>query len=286
MLKHLKIVLLHCLPQHALSRLMYHLARIEFKPYKNLLIKLFIHVFHVDMSIAEQENPGDYKSFNAFFTRKLKKDARRQIIDDDFILSPVDGAISQIGYINQYQLLQAKNKNYTLNQLLGGDGNLADIFLNGCFATLYLSPRDYHRIHMPVTGHLIKSIYVPGDLFPVNKIGVENVEQLFSKNERFISIFETQLGLMAQIMIGAVLVGSMETVWLGEITPRKKRKLTVTEYTENSIKLNQGEEFGHFNMGSTVILLFQNEKLSWLPDIKKDHLIEVGQLLANTKILV
>jgi len=234
------------------------------------------------MSIAEQENPDDYKSFNAFFTRKIKKGVRKKITDDNFILSPIDGAISQIGYINKYQLLQAKNKNYTLEQLLGGDSDLADDFLNGSFATLYLSPRDYHRIHMPVTGRLIKSIYVPGNLFPVNQIGVENVEQLFSRNERFISIFETRLGLMAQIMIGAVLVGSMETVWLGEITPSKKRELTVTEYTENPIKLNQGEEFGRFNMGSTVILLFQKEKLLWLPDIKKDHPIEVGQLLANT----
>ena len=282
MLKQLKITLLHCLPQHALSRLVHLLTRIEFKPFKNLLIRVFIHTFHVDMSIAEQENPDDYKSFNAFFTRKIKKDVRKKITDDNFILSPVDGAISQIGYINKYQLLQAKNKNYTLEQLLGGDSDLADDFLNGCFATLYLSPRDYHRIHMPVTGRLIKSIYVPGNLFPVNQIGVENVEQLFSRNERFISIFETRLGLMAQIMIGAVLVGSMETVWLGEITPSKKRELTVTEYTENPIKLNQGEEFGRFNMGSTVILLFQKEKLLWLPDIKKDHPIEVGQLLANT----
>jgi len=282
MLKQLKITLLHCLPQHALSRLVHLLTRIEFKPFKNLLIRLFIHAFHVDMSIAEQENPDDYKSFNAFFTRKIKKDVRKKITDDNFILSPVDGAISQIGYINKYQLLQAKNKNYTLEQLLGGDSDLADDFLNGIFATLYLSPRDYHRIHMPVTGRLIKSIYVPGNLFPVNQIGVENVEQLFSRNERFISIFETRLGLMAQIMIGAVLVGSMETVWLGEITPSKKRELTVTEYTENPIKLNQGEEFGRFNMGSTVILLFQKEKLSWLPDMKKDHPIEVGQLLANT----
>ena len=281
MLTHIKITLLHCLPQHTLSKLTHLLTRIEFKPFKNLLIRLFIHAFHVDMSIAKLENPDDYKSFNDFFTRKLKKDARKKITDDDFILSPVDGAISQIGFINVNQLLQAKNKSYTLEQLLGGDKNLADHFLNGCFATLYLSPRDYHRIHMPLTGRLIKSIYVPGKLFPVNKIGVDNVEQLFSRNERFISIFETQHGLMAQIMIGAVLVGSMETVWLGEITPNKKRELTVTEYTKNSVQLNQGEEFGRFNMGSTVIILFQKGKLSWLPDIKKNHPIEVGQLLAN-----
>tara|TARA_B100001250_G_scaffold347320_1_gene317515 strand:- start:309 stop:1109 length:801 start_codon:yes stop_codon:yes gene_type:complete len=260
---------------------MHFLARVEFKPFKNALIKLFIKAFHVDMSIAEKENPHDYKSFNAFFTRKLKKDARKMVIDDDYILSPVDGSISQMGYISKYKLLQAKNKNYTLEKLLGGDTDLADKFLNGCFATLYLSPRDYHRIHMPVTGRLIKSIYVPGNLFPVNRIGVENVDQLFSRNERLISVFKTQFGVMAQIMIGAVLVGSMETVWLGEITPSKKRVLKVTEYKENTVELNQGQEFGRFNMGSTVILLFQKEKLSWLSDIKKDHPIEVGQSLAK-----
>ena len=285
MLKKIKILFLHYLPQHALSRLMHLLTRIEFKLFKNLLIRVFIRAFHVDMSIAEKENPEDYNSFNDFFTRKLKKNSRKMVIDDDLILSPVDGVISQIGHINKYQLLQAKNKNYTLEQLLGGDVDLSDDFLNGCFVTLYLSPRDYHRIHMPATGRLIKSIYVPGNLFPVNRIGVENVDQLFSRNERFISIFETQLGLMAQIMVGAVLVGSMETVWLGEITPNKKRVLTVKEYTENIIKLNQGEEFGWFNMGSTVILLFQKEKISWLSDIKREHPVEVGQLLANKIVL-
>ena len=206
------------------------------------------------------------------------------MIDSSFILSPVDGVVSQIGYIDDDQLLQAKNKKYSIEQLLGGDVTLARNFLNGSFTTLYLAPHDYHRIHMPVTGRLIKSIYVPGDLFPVNAASVENVNQLFARNERFISIFETGLGLMAQIMVGAIFVGSMETVWLGEITPTKKRKLTIKEYNNQSIKLNQADEFGHFNMGSTVILLFQKDKLLWLPDIKKNSLIEVGQLLGNAII--
>jgi phosphatidylserine decarboxylase len=233
------------------------------------------------MSLALNTNPGDYIYFNVFFTRKLKKNDRYWVIDSSFILSPVDGAVSQIGYIDDDQLLQAKNKKYSMEQLLGGDVTLARNFLNGSFATLYLAPHDYHRIHMPVTGRLIKSIYVPGDLFPVNAVSVENVNQLFARNERFISIFETKLGLMAQIMVGAIFVGSMETVWLGEITPTKKRKLTIKEYNNQSIKLNQADEFGHFNMGSTVILLFQKDKLLWLPNIKKNSLIEVGQLLGN-----
>jgi phosphatidylserine decarboxylase len=281
MQNYLKITLIHCLPQHSLSRLIYRLTRIEFKPFKSFLINLFIRIYGVDMSLALNTNPGDYRSFNAFFTRKLKKNARNWVIDSSFILSPVDGAVSQIGYIDDCQLLQAKNKKYSIEQLLGGDVTLARNFLNGSFATLYLAPHDYHRIHMPVTGRLITSIYVPGDLFPVNAASVENVNQLFARNERFISIFETGLGLMAQIMVGAIFVGSMETVWLDEITPTKKRKLTIKEYNNQSIKLNQADEFGHFNMGSTVILLFQKDKLLWLPNIKKNSLIEVGQLLGN-----
>ena len=284
MLNYLKTILLHCLPQHSLSKLIYRLARVEFKPFKSFLINLFIRIYGVDMSLALNTNPADYRSFNAFFTRKLKKNARNWVIDGSFILSPVDGVVSQISYIDDDQLLQAKNKKYSIEQLLGGDITLARNFLNGSFATLYLAPYDYHRIHMPVTGRLIKSIYVPGDLFPVNAVSVKNINQLFAKNERFISIFETGLGLMAQIMVGAIFVGNMETVWLGEITPTKKRKLTIREYNNQSIKLNQADEFGRFNMGSTVILLFQKDKLLWLPDIKKNSLIEVGQLLGNAII--
>jgi len=284
MLNHLKIILLYCLPQHSLSRLIHRLTRIEFKPFKSFLINLFIRIYAVDMSLALNAKPADYKSFNAFFTRKLKKNVRNWVIDSSFILSPVDGAVSQIGNIDDGQLLQAKNKKYSIEQLLGGDITLSCNFLNGSFATLYLAPRDYHRIHMPVSGRLIKTIYVPGDLFPVNTASVENVNQLFARNERFISIFETKLGLMAQIMVGAIFVGSMETVWLGEITPTKKRELTIKEYNDQSIKLNQADEFGRFNMGSTVILLFQKDKLLWMPDIKKNNPIEVGQLLGNTKI--
>ena len=172
---------------------------------------------------------------------------------------------------------------YSVESLLANDAEYAERFSNGSFATLYLSPRDYHRIHMPVRGKLIKSIYVPGALFPVNNASVRMVNNLFARNERFISLFQTEYGLMAQIMVGAIFVGSMETVWLGQITPTANRKLTIKEYKDDSIELNQSEEFGRFNMGSTVILLFEKDKMNWLSELKENDSIRVGQLLANKK---
>ncbi|MAJ90937.1 MAG: phosphatidylserine decarboxylase [Legionellales bacterium] len=284
MLNYLKILILHCLPQHKLSKLIHRLSRIEFKPFKNMLINTFIRIYNVDMRIAEYQNSNDYDSFNSFFTRKLKKNTRKWEINNHLVLSPVDGQISQIGNINNHRLIQAKRKKYNLEQLLGNDKNLAHEFKNGSFATLYLSPRDYHRIHMPVTGRLIKSIYIPGDLFPVNNSSVNNIDKLFSRNERFVSIFITDIGLMAQIMVGAIFVGSMETVWSGEIIPSKKGEKIINDYKENNIKLVQGDEFGHFNMGSTVILLFQKNKIAWLSDKIKNVSINSGQSLGNIKI--
>lgn len=281
MLDAIKIWPLYFLPKHALSRVIYRLTRIEFKPCKNLLINTFIFFYKIDMSQALVQKADNFASFNAFFTRKLKPEARKWNKDNELILSPVDGFISQIGNINDSELIQAKGKNYSLATLLANDAETTKQFENGSFTALYLSPRDYHRIHMPVTGKLIKSVYVPGDLFPVNTASVRTVDQLFARNERFISIFETELGLMAQIMVGAIFVGSMETVWLGQITPTKHRELTIKEYTNDSITLNQADEFGHFNMGSTVILLFEKNKLNWLANLNKNDPIQVGQVLAN-----
>ena len=281
MLNYIKFTFLRFLPKHGLSNLIYHLSRIKLKLFKNFIINIFIKIYNVDMDEAEYENIQDYESFNDFFTRNLKKNVRKWTLDSRFILSPVDGQISQIGDIDNNDLIQAKNYKYSLDGLLGAEKDLAYEFKNGSFVTLYLSPRDYHRIHMPITGRLIKSIYVPGNLYPVNKSSVENVKRLFSRNERLISIFETKLGLMAQIMIGAIFVGSMETVWAGEIKSTNKDKILMNEYLRESIKLNQGEEFGHFNMGSTVILLFQKDKVLWGRDIKNDTLINVGQILGN-----
>ena len=281
LLDYIKVWPLYCLPKHVLSRVIYRLTRIECKPWKNLLIKTFARIYKVDMKQAIWPKPDDYSSFNAFFTRELKPDARLWKKDNRLILSPVDGFVSQIGDITYDELIQAKGMSYNLAGLLANDSMSVKLFQDGCFATLYLSPRDYHRIHMPVTGQLLKSIYVPGDLFAVNNASVRTVPQLFARNERFISLFETELGLMAQIMIGAIFVGSMETVFSGQITPCRNRGLTIQEYGDNPIELKQGDEFGHFNMGSTVILLFEKDKLSWSEDLNENDAIQVGQVIGK-----
>ncbi|MFT5395233.1 MAG: phosphatidylserine decarboxylase [Gammaproteobacteria bacterium] len=271
----------YLIPQHSLSKLMYWLTRIQFKPWKNLLINQVVRLYNVELNQAERESADDYISFNDFFTRHLKQSARTWNLNKSSILSPVDGAISQIGKLDNNNIIQAKGKTYTLDTLLANDTDTIAKLSDGFFTTLYLSPRDYHRIHMPVRGKLIKSIYVPGNLFAVNNATVRNVDNLFARNERFISIFETDLGLMAQIMVGAIFVGSMETVWLGQITPPYTRQLDIREYKDNPVILEQGQEFGHFNMGSTVILVFEKECLSWLTDLKASDAIEVGQELGK-----
>lgn len=282
-LDYLKVLPLYCIPQHGCTAIVYRLTRIEYKPWKNFIIRNFIKYFNVDMEQAIWPSEEDYSCFNSFFIRHLKPDARSLKKDTSKILSPVDGAISQIGIINGDKLIQAKGIDYSLSRLLANDMNSVSRFQNGCFTTLYLSPRDYHRIHMPVSGKLLKSIFVPGDLFPVNTASVRTVKQLFARNERFISIFETEFGLMAQIMVGATFVGSMDTVWLGQITPTKHRVLSVQDYETRPVSLSQTDEFGHFNMGSTVILLFEQEKIEWLENLKENDPIQVGQILANKK---
>ena len=272
----------HILPQHGLSRLMYRLTRSRFKPWKNLMIHGAIRLYRVDMREARKERAADYVSFNDFFTRQLKPEARTWDVDAAHIISPVDGAISRIGRLAGADLIQAKGRLYSLRQLLAADDKTSERFKDGCYATLYLSPRDYHRVHMPATGRLIKSIYVPGRLFAVNKASVRSVDHLFAVNERFISLFETEAGLLAQIMVGAIFVGGLQTVWLGEITPAKKRRVTVHEYKDREIILRQGQEFGQFNMGSTVILIFEKDKIEWLKNLKINDAVRVGQILGKT----
>ena len=281
MLDYIKVSPQYLIPQHYLSKIMYWLTRIEFKPWKNLIIKIIVYLYKVDLKQAEREIAQDYVSFNDFFTRRLKQTSRTWHLDKKNILSPVDGAISQIGKLNRDNIIQAKGKDYSLRQLLANDNESIQRLNDGIFTTLYLSPRDYHRIHMPVTGKLIRSIYVPGDLFAVNNATVRKVDNLFARNERFISIFETDLGLMAQIMVGAIFVGSMDTVFAGQITPSKTRQLTIKEYDNEPVTLGQGQEFGHFNMGSTVILVFEKDKLNWLEELKAGDGIQVGQVLGK-----
>ena len=284
MKNHLFLALQYIIPQHLLSRFAGKLCDLK-KPikFKNWLIKSAIRRYKIDMSIAQSENLNDYPTFNAFFTRYLKADARPIASGDNLIVSPVDGAISQISNIYDTKLIQAKGINYSLWRLLAGDSELVKTFKNGCFTTIYLSPRDYHRIHMPITGTLEKCIYVPGHLFSVNPLTVYNVPDLFARNERLITIFQTALGKMALIFVGATLVAGIHTVFQGAVTPCKKRKIQTWDYTEQNLVFEKGQELGHFQFGSTVILLFPENSIEWSTQLHETSPVQLGQMIAKIR---
>lgn len=262
----IQISIQYLIPQHGLSWLMGKLADSEIVWFKNMLIYIFIKFFPVDMSAAVIENPYDYPSFNAFFIRKLKPD-RRPIANgitaaaDNIICSPVDGTLSQIGSIKEQQLMQAKGIYYDLDTLLGGDKELSQYFADGLFSTIYLAPHQYHRVHMPISGRLIKTIFIPGDLFSVSARANVWIPQLYTKNERLVCIFETELGQMAIILVGALLVGSIHTVWRD--APHRTTQITQENFTDMPIEIMKGNELGYFKMGSTVIVIFAKDVVSW-----------------------
>lgn len=266
-----------------LSGWMYRLTRCRWRPLKNILIRYVIHQYRVDMTQAREPDYRAYNSFNDFFTRELKPGARPIASGDDQVVCPVDGSVSQIGNINRMEIFQAKGHLFDLASLLAGDRDLASVFQDGSFATLYLSPRDYHRVHMPLTGRLQQMLYVPGRLFSVNQATTGSVPGLFARNERVISIFQTPAGSMAVILVGAIFVGSMETVWAGQITPARERKLRRWDYTGSGCDINlaRGDELGRFNMGSTVILLFERDRIEWLNELKADDAVVMGQAIGK-----
>lgn len=251
-------------PQHALSRLVGRIARSKQPWIKNTFIKWFVKRYHVDMTQALEENPLAYECFNDFFTRALKNEARPIDAQSQTIICPADGAISQLGDINDGRIFQAKGQSYTAQELLGGDAALANEFAEGKFATLYLSPRDYHRVHMPYGGKLRKMIVIPGDLFSVNSATANQVPRLFARNERAVAIFDTDIGPMAVVLVGAMIVAGIETVWAGAVAPIG-RNIQSTDYqaAPASVTLNKGEEMGRFKLGSTVVILFGRNRVRW-----------------------
>jgi phosphatidylserine decarboxylase precursor len=277
----LRVLPQYLIPQHTISRIVYRLCRCEWPPFKNFMIQSFIKCFDVDMRLSVHPDADAYKHFNHFFTRALKPSVRPIAGDVKTIVCPVDGRISQIGRIHSRDIIQAKNRSYDLDTLLAGDHEMAAMFENGRFATFYLAPRDYHRIHMPIDGRLVRMIHVPGRLFAVNIHTARVVNRLFARNERVISLFETPVGPMAIIMVGSLNVGGMETVWAGEITPARKREITTVSYKggEKEVRLKRGHEMGRFNMGSTVIVIFSGDRIRWLPETDVDHTVIVGMPL-------
>jgi phosphatidylserine decarboxylase len=275
----------YLLPQHFLSRVVHRLTRSRAPGLKNALIKSFMRGFKPDMSDAIQPDPLAYASFNEFFTRALRPGARH-IDRDDVVASPVDGAISQIGRLDGSQLVQAKGHAYSLDRLLDGGqayAHWAPRFTGGCFATLYLAPFNYHRIHMPLDGTLRAAWYVPGKLFSVNAVTAASVPALFARNERIVCIFQDGIRWFALVLVGALFVGSMETVWHGEVTPRSPRQWLELplDATRAPLHLAKGEELGRFNMGSTVILIAPPETIEWLSNVHTGDRISVGQPLAR-----
>ncbi len=278
------VALQHLLPQLWLSERMYRLARIQWRPLKALLIRTFARLYRIDMGEALEPDLTAYAHFNAFFTRALKPDARPLDPDPQAILCPVDGAISQLGTITEGRLIQAKGRDYSVQDLLGLEEKELHPFDGGHFATIYLSPNDYHRIHMPLTGQLNQMTHVPGQLFSVNATTAERVPGLFARNERVICRFDTEAGPMAMILVGAIFVGGMETVWAGEITPPHSGKdLQRWDYPVDGprILLTRGEEMGRFNLGSTVILLFPPGRAHWEPSLAAGDKVRLGQRLGS-----
>lgn len=264
------------LPQHLLSRLMGKFTYCENPIIKNLMIQRISAAYHIDLSEALEPDPAAYRSFNAFFTRPLKPEARPIDSAPHSIISPADGFLSQKGPIVNGSIIQAKGIDYTVEALLGGSRERAAPFMKGNFATVYLSPRDYHRLHMPLTGTLREMIHVPGRLFSVNDTTTRNVPGLFARNERVVAIFDTASGPMALILVGAIFVASIETVWQGIVTPPTQRGIQTFSYEKEDIVLEKGAEMGRFNMGSTIVVLFGNPNANFDNEIAPGSPVRMG----------
>lgn len=278
MLDRLKITLQYLMPKHALSRLVGKFAAAKVGFITTAAIRGFIKAYGINMQEAKHENAADYQSFNEFFTRPLKEGVRPLCQDENTFVHPVDGKVSQLGEIKEGRLFQAKGHDFSLTELLGGDDDLATPFVGGQFSTIYLAPKDYHRIHMPVDGKLVAMRYIPGDLFSVNPLTAQNVPNLFARNERVVCWFETEFGLMTMTLVGATIVASIETVWAGTVTPPAGKKIFHWDYQgDTQITLKKGEEMGRFKLGSTVILTFPPQATSFNEDIQADTVTRMGE---------
>jgi phosphatidylserine decarboxylase len=262
------IWLQYIVPQRTLSYLMGCLAESKFTWLKNKLISSFISQYKVNMAEAVEENPFAYLSFNDFFIRHIKPNLRPIAQGENTIISPVDGSVTEFGHIENGRLLQAKNHYYGLVDLLGGSQEEAQFFHQGHFATFYLAPHDYHRVHMPIDGRLLKTIYVPGRLFSVNNKTAQYVSNLYTRNERLIIIFDTAAGRMAVILVGAMIVGNIQTTW-------------PTSPSTDPIYLKKGQELGYFKLGSTVLIIFEQNKVNFENKLEKTQLIKMGELIGQ-----
>jgi len=276
----------YVVPQHLLTRCMRRLTRIRTPWFKNRQIRWFVRRYQVDMSIAAEPNPSAYPDFNTFFTRPLKPHARSVATAQDAIVCPADGRVSELGDVENNRLLQAKGYFFDLVSLLGGSRTRALPFHNGRFVTIYLSPRDYHRVHMPLTGRLREMVYIPGRLFSVSPRTTRAIPELFVRNERLVTVFDTAIGPVAVILVGAMFVAGIETVWSGLIEHREQLgewSYKVSDITQDII-LQRGAEMGRFNMGSTVIVLFPPDRIELAPALTQNAAVKMGELLATASL--
>ena len=267
----------YLLPKQALTALAGRFASAQAGGLTTSVIRWFVGRYGVNMAEAANPDIASYASFNEFFTRPLKEGAR-PLASADFIC-PVDGAISQFGAIERDQIFQAKGHSYSTTALVGGDAALAARFENGCFATLYLSPKDYHRIHMPCAGRLLRMIHVPGELFSVNPVTARGVPGLFARNERVVCLFEGATGPFVMALVGATIVGSMATVWHGVVNPPRPGRLRDWRYEDQDLRYGRGAEMGRFLLGSTVVMLFPQGSLSFNPEWAPGRAIRMGEAM-------
>ncbi len=280
MIYKLLAMLQYILPHHLLTAIINKLARIKIRWFKNAMINFIAKRFSVDWSEALLSEPDDYQHFNAFFTRKLKPGVRPLATAENALLCPVDGAISSFGSIREGRVFQAKGQEFSCAELLA-DHEQAAAFKNGEYITIYLSPKDYHRIHMPMTGKLTQMTHIPGRLFSVAPYTVDAVPRLFARNERSVHHFDTDYGPHALVLVGAMLVASMETVWHGVLNPPRARQVKYFNYADGDVALQRGEEIGRFNMGSTVVLLFPENSLQWLNGLETGKVVRMGESLGS-----
>ncbi len=280
MWKHTKGFLFHLFPHHFVSRLTFWLTRLKI-PLKNPAIRIFIRTFNVDMDEAVFKEPDQYINFNDFFTRKLAAGARPIDPATNSITCPADGRISQIGTYQNNQAIQAKGQYFSMQQLLGNNKPYGSLSEHGSFATIYLSPSNYHRVHMPFDGELKEMIHIPGRLFSVAPYSAEVIKGLYNRNERVVSIFETRIGFMAVVMVGAVNVSAIEMVWEGLVTPPRGKSVLRKKYS--GVKLKKGDEIGVFNMGSTTIVVFESNNIEWHSGLKLQQEVKMGLSLGLIK---
>jgi phosphatidylserine decarboxylase len=277
-----KIHVQYILPKHLVSRMVGWLAAAEAGVITQFFIRTFIKAFKVDMSEAKFSDPTHYNTFNAFFTRQLKDDIRPIEDNEKQLCHSVDGRVSQFGKIIGDAIFQAKGHNYSLTTLLGGKPELASVFKGGDFATIYLSPKDYHRIHMPIDGKLTDMLHVPGELFSVNPLTAANVPGLFARNERVVTIFDTPVGKVAIVLVGATIVASIETVWAGNITPPAGKTVQHWQYEDQDIQLSKGDEMGRFKLGSTIVVCFEPNAVEFT-DLQAGMVTRLGEPFATVK---